>query len=363
MKTLEIARRRLRNSRLIGDGFESPNAVVRWHGAMQAQDYGPAKWSIGQRAAGLVDEDLDRALATGSVIRTHLLRPTWHFVAREDVRWLLALTGPRIQQHNGRRYRELGLDQRRRRRCESVIASALEGGNRLTRKGVAAVLDAAGIDRSGQRLPYVLMHCELEAVICSGGLSGKQQTYALLDERVPNGRAFDRDEALVELVRRYLTSHGPASVKDMSWWSGLTTADIRRALDLVGREVRSEAIDDIRLWSLAPDEARAPAARGALLLQPYDEVLVGFTESRYFGDPRAAAARASWGNRGLPNGVVLLNGGVAGLWRRTLGRASIKVEVFIYERPKPSDARALGGATAHLARFVGLPVTVETARL
>src|SRR5687768_17362075 len=174
MNANEIARRRIGNSRLTGDRFAAPDDVVRWHLAMQAQEYGPAKWSIGQRSTGLVDAEVDGAVAAGSIVRTHVLRPTWHFIARDDVRWLLALSGPRVQQGNAGRYRELGLDARARARGERLISSALAGGNGLTRNEIGDVLDAAKFDRSGQRLPYILMHCELEAVICSGGLSGKQ---------------------------------------------------------------------------------------------------------------------------------------------------------------------------------------------
>lgn len=360
---LEIARRRMRNSRLTCTSFDAPDEVVRWHGAMQAQDYGPAKWSIGQRATNLVDEDLDRALAAGSIVRTHVLRPTWHFVARDDIRWLLALTGPRVHQHNRPRYRELGLDEPTLARCEALIVSALEGENHLTRGEIADILDDARIDRSGQRLAHILMHCELKAAICSGGIAGKQQTYALLDERVPDNRRFDRDEALVELTRRYLTSHGPATVQDLRWWSSLTVADIKKALDMLGSAVQSETIDEITLWSMASDGNRPPSGRGVHLLQAYDEFVVGYAESRYFGDPREAAARAAWRDRSLPNGVVLLHGGVAGHWRRATEKDSIRVEVLVYEEPKPGDARALDAAAGLLGRFSGGQVTVETTRL
>jgi Winged helix DNA-binding domain len=363
MKPLEIARRRLRNSRLTGTGFTTPDEAVGWHLAMQAQDYGPAKWSIGQRSKGLTDQDLDKALAAGSIIRTHVLRPTWHFVARDDLRWLLALSGPRVQQGNAGRYRELGLDARTRARAEKVIVSALEGGNHLTRKEIAAVLDDSGIDRSGQRMPYFLSHCELEAVIGSGGLAGKQQTYALLDERVPKGRRLDRDEALVELVRRYLTSHGPATVKDMSWWSGLTMTDLRRALELLREEVASETVDGMVLWSLASDDSLPRAANGAHLLQTYDELGVGYTESRFLGDPSAERARAAWGDRTYPSGVFLLNGRVGGHWRRTIERGSVRVEVHPYQEPKRADVKAIEIAAARLGRFLDLPLTLDVHRV
>jgi hypothetical protein len=353
----------MRNSRLTGTRFESADEAVRWHLAMQAQEYGPAKWSIGQRSTGLVDADLDEALAAGSIVRTHVLRPTWHFIARDDVRWLLALSGPRVQQGNAGRYRELGLDARARARGERLISSALAGGNRLTRNEVGDVLDAARFDRSGQRMPYILMHCELEAVICSGGLSGKEQTYALLDERAPKGGRFDRDDALVELARRYLGSHGPATVKDLSWWSGFTMADVRKALDLLAAEVRSESVDGIVLWSIAADDAPPTPPRGAHLLQTYDELVVGYTESRFFRDPALTRASDAWSGASgipLPTGGVLLNGRIGGHWRRTIKRGRIDVEIHLYEEPRRADARALETAASDLGRFFGRDVALET---
>ena len=352
----------MRNSRLTGTGFTTPDEAVGWHLAMQAQDYGPAKWSIGQRSKGLTGRDLDEALASGSIIRTHVLRPTWHFVAREDLRWLLALSGPRVQQGNAGRRRELGLDDRTLARCEKVIASALEGDNRSTRNEIGAVLDDAGIDRSGQRMAYILMHCELEALIGSGGLAGKQQTYVLLDGRLPKGHRFDRDQALVELVSRYLTSHGPATVKDMSWWSGLTMSDLRKALDLLGSEVRQGSVDDLELWLLASDGVAPPSVRGAHLLQTYDELVVGFTESRFFGDPAGEKARAAWGDRTFPSGLLLLNGRVGGHWRRTIERGSIQVEVHLYEDPKRGEAKTVEAAAEDLGRFFDLPVALDVRR-
>jgi hypothetical protein len=363
MKGLGVARRRIRNSRLAGASFDAPDEVVRWHGAMQAQDYGLAKWSIGQRVPRLVDGDVDRALAAGTIVRTHVLRPTWHFVASDDVRWMLALTGPRVQQHLGPRYRELELDHRTLARCAVLIASALEGGNHLTRDGIGRVLAGAGIDTSGQRLPHILLHCELQAVICSGGLAGKRHVYALLDERVSNARPLGHEEALVELARRYLQSHGPATVQDLRWWSSLTIANIKNAMHLLGSEVQSETIDGITFWSVAANESSPRSGRAGHFLQAFDELLVGYTESRYFGDPRAAAARAAWRDRSLPNGVVLVNGGVAGHWKRTVEKGSISVEVLLYEDLTSAGGRALESAAAQFGRFLGRQARLEVRRL
>jgi len=357
-----IARRRMRASRLTAPGFASPAEAVGWHLAMQAQDYAPASWSIGQRSKGLTAADVDRALADGSIVRTHVLRPTWHFVAREDVRWLLALSSPRVQQGNKRRYAELGLDARALGRAERLIVSALSGGNRLTRKELAGVLERAKFDHEGQRMPYVLAHCELEAVIGSGGLSGKQQTYALLDDRVPPARSLGREEALAELTRRYLRSHGPATAHDLSWWSGLTVADLRKAVDRLADEVASETVGGFTLWSI-PGERAAASAGGVHLLQAYDELVVGYRESRFLGDPRAEGARAAWRDRSLPSGVILFDGRLAGHWTRRVAGASIRVEALLYEPRRRGIAARVETAAEELGAFFGRPVTLEMAQL
>jgi hypothetical protein len=270
----------------------------------------------------------------------------------------MALSCPRVQQGNAGRYRDLGLDAKTRARCERVIAKALAGGARLTRDELGAELDARRIDRAGQRMPYILMHCELEGLIGSGGLSGKQQTYALLDERAPSPPRFDRPEALMELARRYLTSHGPATVKDLSWWSGLTIADLKRALGNLSDEVRSETVDGLTMWSIGRTEApRLP--RGVQLLQTYDELVVGYTESRFVGDPGAARARAAWFDRNFPSGVFLLNGRIGGHWRRNAEPKRIRIEAVPYGQPKAADRKAIGTAAAELGRFFERPVELE----
>lgn len=364
MNAQQIARRRIRNSRLAGARFEAPDEAVGWHLAMQAQEYGPAMWSIGQRSKGLREADVDLALTEGTIVRTHVLRPTWHFVAADDIRWLLALSGPRVLQGNAGRLRQLGLDARTLARSEKVVTSALEGGNRLTRDELAEVFDRRKVDPGGQRMPYLLMQCELVGLIGSGGRKGKQQTYALLDERVPaGGPRLEREEAVVELVRRYLTSHGPATVKDLSWWSGLTMTDLRAALGSLEDEVTSDDVDGLTFWSSASERSRrASAARGVHLLQTYDELVVGYTESRFHGDTSGHLARQAWSDRSFPTGVFLMDGRVGGHWRRTIEAKRVRVEMHTYRKVTATDAEALGSAATRLGRFVGLPVELEISR-
>ena len=364
MDAQQIARRRIRNSRLTGKRFAAPDEAVRWHLAMQAQEYGPAMWSIGQRSKGLREADVDGAITDGTIVRTHVLRPTWHLVARDDIRWLLALSGPRVQQGNTGRLRQLELDARTLARTEKIVASALEGGNRLTRDELGLEFDRRKLDPGGQRMPYLLMHCELVGLIGSGGRKGKQQTYALLDERVPaGGRRLDRDEAVVELVHRYLASHGPATVKDLSWWSGLTMTDLRAALGSLEDEVSSDEVDGLTFWSAASERSRRPpAARGVHLLQTYDELVVGYTESRFHGDTSSDLARQAWNDRTYPTGVFLLHGRVGGHWRRTIEAKRASASFHTYGRIGDADARTLESAATRLGRFLGLPVSVEISR-
>ncbi len=205
-------------------------------GGVQAQEYPYARWSLGQRAGADVDEAaVEAALARGDIVRTHVLRDTWHFVAAPDARWILRLTGPRIQARNGTMYRRLGLDATQLAQSDALLADVLGGDVQLTRRALADELAQRGVVADGLRMGYLLMHAEVEEVICSGARQGRQHTYALFDDRVPAAAHLARDESLAELTRRYFTSHGPATVKDFTWWSSLTVADARRGLEPGGR--------------------------------------------------------------------------------------------------------------------------------
>ncbi|HYH28569.1 MAG TPA: winged helix DNA-binding domain-containing protein, partial [Actinomycetota bacterium] len=270
----EIRARRMRAQRLHGRAASSPEEVVRLLGAVQAQELAFAKWSVAQRAGATRERDVDRLLADGAILRTHVLRPTWHFVLPEDIRWMLALTGPRILAGARARYRELGLDARTLSGAMDVVAGALEGGRHRTRKELGEELRRRRIDPDGQRLPWLLGHAELEGLVCSGAPTGKQQTYALLDERAPDAKELDEEEALRELAHRYFASHGPATVNDFTWWSSLTAAQARRGLELNEDRLTSGEVDGRTYW-FEPGRARPrTASPNAALVQVYDESVV-----------------------------------------------------------------------------------------
>jgi hypothetical protein len=360
MNRQDIPHLRLRNLRLEGDPLQAPEDVVGWLCAVQSQDFAPAKWSLAQRSGGVGDAAVDRAFADGAILRTHVLRPTWHFVAPADIRWLLELTAPRVHALNAYQYRQLGLDQDIFQRSGALLADALRGGAHLTRKQLAATLERGGIGAVGIRLGYLLIHAELRGLICSGAPQGRQQTYALLEERAPRARPRTRDQALAELVVRYFTSHGPATVKDFGWWSSLTVADIRRGLELAGPRLQREVVDGVPFWFAGSPPAARAASPTVHLLQGYDEYVVGYTQSKPLLN---LAGRALVQDRPVFNGVAILDGQVAGHWKRTIGRGAVAFEVALYEPFDDAQAKALQAAADRQGEFLGLPATVTTTLL
>ena len=358
MNPIDVAYRRLHNQRLEGEPSTAPRDVVRWLGAVQSQDYGPAKWSLGERSRGAVDADVDRAMAEGSILRTHLLRPTWHFVLPEDIRWVQQLTAWRVHAQNAYYYRQTGLeDPGVREKARRLIVEALRGGNHLTRRELEGVLQTGGIASTGLRTVYILMDAELDCVICSGPLKGRQHTYALFDERVPAAPALTRDEALAALALRYFTSRGPATAKDLRFWCSLTLADIQRGIELVASRLVKEEADGLTLWS-APGEAppRPPLPR-VHLLQGLDEYFVGYGESRGFCDQ--SGVRPSPVDRAIYNGALILDSQLAGHWKRTVTKRSVTFTVALRTPFDDGQMAALQAAADRHGAFLGLPATVQ----
>jgi hypothetical protein len=334
---------RLRNQRLTATTFTRPVDVVRWLGAVQAQDYAGAVWALALRARGLTAAAIDRAFDDGRILRTHVLRPTWHFVAPEDIRWLQALTGPRVQALNAVYGRRHGIDARTFARGRALMERALAGGRHLTRAELAAALARGGIVATGQRLAHLVMAAELEAAICSGPRRGKQFTYALLAERAPRARALPRDEALATLGRRYFRSHGPATLRDFAWWSGLTIRDARAAAD---------AVEPALVLPAPPPADRAAGAH--FLLPNYDEYLIAHRDRGAVLDPSRARNLGMWTSLEYPHQVVV-DGRVAGSWQRQLGPREVTVRLQLHAPVGARAAAALAAAAARLGGVFGVP--------
>jgi hypothetical protein len=354
----EIALRRVHSQRL-AQPLADPVAVVRHFGAMQAQEFALAKWSVGQRTAttpATTDAALQQAIDDGRIIRTHALRPTWHFVAADDLAWIQALTGGRVNATVGHYYRGQGMDAEFFAKAQKVFRRVLRGGNYLTRKQLGDALAASGVDALGDRLAFVVIQSELDGLIASGPMQGKQYTYALVSERIPTQSTLDPDEALVELVRRYFTSHGPATVKDFAWWSSLTVTSIRRGLDLVGSALAREQVDGREYW-FAPTDPPAPVKPSTVyILQLYDEFVVGYTESRHLGV--AAGLSTTESNNRLPN-PILLGSQIVGSWRRVTERGRTSILPQVAGNLTVRQRGAIEAAFARYGAFTDTPVTVN----
>ncbi|HTP01588.1 MAG TPA: winged helix DNA-binding domain-containing protein [Anaerolineales bacterium] len=355
MPPLEVRHERLRRQRISGEKPANPATLVSWMGAVQAQDYGSAKWAVGLRTDRCTDDRVEEALTNGEILRTHILRPTWHFVAPEDIRWMQMLTAPRVQALMAYHYRLSGLSPAMLRRADTVIAKALEGGHERTKAEIGAALAKARIPTAGLALGNILMHAELEALICSGGRRGKQFTYALLEERAPQAAKLYREEALARLTERYFASHGPATLRDLAWWSGLSMQDIKAGVGQVGSKLTSETIGEREYW-MSESAPAVKGRRGSVHLLPiYDEYVVGYTDRRdVFEDVHTQGLDAR--HNPLYQNIIVSGGMIAGNWKRTLSRRGISIEAKFFEEPTKAEVRALGLAAKRLSAFMGAPI-------
>lgn len=346
-----IADQRLRHQLITRPGSRRVDRVVAWLGAVQAQEYGPAKWGLALRSSpGTRDTDVERAVAQGRILRTHVLRPTWHFVARDDLRWMLELTGPEVHRRIAPYHQQLGLHAPVMTRATGVIERVLGDGGCLTRAELGIELARVGQPAGRMALAQIMMYAELEGVICSGPRRGKQFTYSLLAHRAPPGRSFQRDEALAELSRRYFRSHGPATVRDFVWWSGLRTSDAVRGLEMI--RARSREVDGLRYWSVGRSAPAGPAKKAAVHLLPiYDEYLVAYRDRR-------AVPRPAYDRGGLQHALVIA-GRVVGTWRVIPGATSVAIELAAERRLTAGEQRGLAQVTARYGRFLGVPARLH----
>lgn len=347
---------RLRNQKLIRTGYRTPEEIVGWLGAMQAQDYAGARWAIGLRTNAVTDRDVERACDDGRILRTHILRPTWHFVTPADIRWMLSLCGPRLHVVNAPYYKRNGVDDATIRRSRSTIARALGQGAHLTRQELAAALDSAGIQAAGERLAYLMMRAELDGVICSGARRATQLTYALLDERAPAASVMKREEALATLATRYFTGHGPATLRDFVWWSGLTAKDAKFGVDAAGKSLEHESVDGLRYWFSGGASTNSTLPLSLLLLPNYDEYLIAYKDRGSIKDPSSrvrTTVSLEFGH------FLIIDGKLRGSWRRTLSANAAVITVKPFRPLIAGERRDLEAQAARHRKFMGRPVTID----
>ena len=327
-------------------------------GLIQAQDYLGALWAVGLRLQSAGEADIEHALAARQLVRTWPARGTLHFVAAADLRWVLALLGPRAVRASAGRFRRLELDEAVFARSRRIITAALQGGKMLARGEIYRMLETQQVSTAGQRGIHILWRLALEGLLCFGPRQGKQHTFVLLDEWLPaaaNSRSAD--ESLAELALRYFSSHGPAALQDFTWWSGLSGTQAREALELVKNRLVADGPGKQALWrapSLPPAAGQAPAA---VLLPAFDEYLVGYKERSAVLDPRQVKQINAGG--GMLNPVIVIDGQVAGTWKRTLRKQSVSITPAWFDPPGEAGLDAFQAAARRYAAFLGLELSPD----
>ncbi len=358
MTNAAIAHRRLYNQRIVGPKFASPGEVVRWLGAIQAQDYAQALWAIGLRMQRPTVTDIEGGIAERTIVRTWPMRGTIHFVPPEDAKWMLKLSASRMIARDGRRLEQLGLDAAIIERCKELFYNALRGGKRLSRSGMMALLEDAGIRTGNQRGYHILWHTAQTGLICLGPMRDKEQTFVLLDEWAPNSRELSREEALAELAGRYFASHGPATVHDFAWWAGLTITEAKAGLEAANPRPIAEKINGKDHWmteealNYAHDDSRV------YLLPGFDEYLLGYKD-------RGAVLAVEHAPRIVPgsNGVflptIVVAGQVVGTWKRRLKKNAVDVTLTPFTQLGDAEGSVIEAARCYGA-FLGLPLSSAT---
>lgn len=343
----EIARARLQLQALTDTPADAPEAVVAHLGAVQAQDYAMAKWAVGCRTDGLTHAEVQRAIDQGRILRTHVMRPTWHFVAAADIRWMLALTADRIRATMKGYALQSGLTPEVLSKSRKVFEKALSDGP-LTREAILGAHQAQGIE-THQRSSLLLAYAELDALICSGPDQDGKPTYALLDQRVPTSSAsYSADEAAALLARRYFDSHSPATDADFSWWSGLSLTQARRAI--AANALNSFETEGQRYF-LPKDRPMRKTAPSTLLLAAFDEFLISYRD-------RSASLQHVHSKRTIsPNGifspVVVSDGQVRGTWKRTVKKSSVHFDLQPFETLSEHEHRLIEKEKERFALFLG----------
>jgi hypothetical protein len=346
----DIARIRLSNQHIAGNTLREPQDVVAWMGAMQAQDYTMGKWAIGVRLPGATEDTIEQDIEQGRIIRTHILRPTWHFVAAGDIRWMIELSAPRLNSALQSFNKKLELTDTVFRKCHKLIEKALTGGRHLTRPELMAILQSHKIPTDDLRSNHIMFAAETSGLVCSGSRRGKQLTYALLDERVPgNSPELQREEAIARLTLRYFTSHGPATITDFAWWANLTLKEIKQGLDANKDSLHRVIINGQEYWM--PDTADLPKSRNNVHLLPaFDEFMVSYKDRSASLAPALSSTVIT--ANGIFKPMIVSKGKILGSWKRGIQKKVMVIEPDFFKAEEQLSEKALQPALKAYAAFL-----------
>jgi DNA glycosylase AlkZ-like len=346
---LDLARWRLRTQHLVEPHLATAAGVVGALLAVQAENMAQSAWAVAARTAAPDPADLAGLLDDGKVVRTHVLRPTWHFVAADDIAWLLELTGPRVRRTTQQHLRAVhGMDDRTINDASTAVLEALESPN-LSRADLAGVLADAGHEIASQTLMILLADLELQALVCGGRPSDDgTHTYASFADRIPSPRRLDRSEALAELALRYFTGHGPATEHDLSYWATLPLGDVRAGLAQVSDRLESFEHDGRTFWHAPADRPAAAGTPPGHLLQILDETYRGYQDSRWVLDGAGIVPRT----RETAAGMALVDAQLVAAMKRTVSADRVVFELRPYRSLLAGDIAALEAAASRYGEFL-----------
>jgi hypothetical protein len=330
----DIAFLRLQNQQLAGTSFKKPEDLVQWMGAMQAQDYSMSKWAVGIRMPGTTEEQIEKAIGDGKIIRTHVLRPTWHLASPDDIHWMLQLTARHIKPLIKSRDKELELTEKIYTKSNGIIEKALSGNKHLTREELMTELSHHKIKADGVRASHIMLRAELEGIVCNGKLKGKTHTYRLLDELIKSPKKITHEEALAKLALIYFSSHAPATVKDFSWWSGLSLTDSKTALESIKNKLTAEKIGEELYWLPAAFHLNLNKKTTAHFLPAFDEYIISYKDrtASLALDHQPVAFTAN----GIFRPILLLDGQGIGIWSRSIKKETVIIETTFFKAPSKS---------------------------
>jgi hypothetical protein len=356
MKLKDIAIKRIYSQHIKNQKLKHPSELVSWLGAVQAQDYSGAKWSVGLRLSGTTDKNVEQALKDRKLVRTWALRGTLHFVAASDIRWLLSLLAPRIISRNTRRYKELKLDESTLSMSNNILKSALNDGKYLNRRELLDILKQNGISTEGQRAAYMLQRASLEGIICQTITHMNNPLYISMEE-LNKSTTLERVEALAELATQYFNGHGPATLEDFVWWSGLLKKDAREGLDNIKSILTSENISEKTYW-MSPDSSENFESPTVKLLPGFDEYLLSYRDRSASISTEQIKERLSPTN-GIFSSTVIIDGQVVGTWKRKFKKDEVSIKINYFRKFTTSEESALKSEVNSYAEFLDMPIIRE----
>ena len=353
MNKTDVGLHRLSNQNISHTSITNPHDVVHTLGAVQAQDYLGSLWAVGLRTQDHTEKDIEKAIEAKEIIRTWPMRGTLHFVSPEDIRWMLKLLTPRVISRSKSRYRDLELDESVFSKSRKVLSKAMSGGKKIKRNDILSLLEENNIKTSEYRGLHIVGHLAQEGLICFGPRDGKQHTFVLLEEWVPKVKEIDEDEALAHLTLRYFSSHGPATIADFSWWSGLTHGEVKKGIDLVQSKLHTEKIDEYVYW-MSPDSKVQDVVPSTYLLPAFDEYTVSYKNRDDVLDPQFKLKVNAGG--GIFNPIIVIDGKVVGTWKRTFKKNSVVITLSPFAPFSNQELKRIEKASQDFGTFLHMPV-------